>query len=88
MVIFHEHVIRIFNLMTGCGLAKADEMRRSLENPRLNHLVKKFFYKEAAVRKYSADVIDRVWSILEGFSSFGFCKAHGAAFALPTYFCT
>ncbi len=30
-------------------------------------------------------MIDRVWSILEGFSSFGFCKAHGAAFALPTY---
>jgi error-prone DNA polymerase len=30
-------------------------------------------------------VIERVWSIIEGFGSFGFCKAHGAAFALPTY---
>jgi error-prone DNA polymerase len=85
VVIFHEHVIRILNVMTGCGLAKADEMRRSLENPRANHLVQKFFRKEAAARKYPQAVIDRVWSILEGFSSFGFCKAHGAAFALPTY---
>ena len=30
-------------------------------------------------------MIERVWSIIEGFGSFGFCKAHGAAFALPTY---
>ncbi len=85
IVVFHEQVLRILNTMTGCGLAKADEMRRSLENPRKNHLVQKFFRKEAAARKYPQDVIDRVWSILEGFSSFGFCKAHGAAFAVPTY---
>ncbi|MEY4559813.1 MAG: hypothetical protein RLZ82_828, partial [Actinomycetota bacterium] len=85
IVVFHEQVIRILNQMTGCGLAKADEMRRSLEDPRANHLVQKFFRKEAAARNYPQAVIDRVWSILEGFSSFGFCKAHGAAFALPTY---
>jgi error-prone DNA polymerase len=29
--------------------------------------------------------VDRIWSVLDGFGSFGFCKAHGAAFALPTY---
>ena len=85
VVIFHEHVIRILSVMTGCGLAKADEMRRSLENPRANHLVQQFFRREAAARNYPPAVIERVWSILEGFSSFGFCKAHGAAFALPTY---
>lgn len=85
IVVFHEQVIRILNKMTGCGLAKADEMRRSLENPRKNQLVQKFFRKEAAARNYPQSVINRVWEILEGFSSFGFCKAHGAAFALPTY---
>ena len=26
-----------------------------------------------------------VWKVLEAFASFGFCKAHAAAFALPTY---
>jgi error-prone DNA polymerase len=85
VVIFHEHVLRIFNVMTGCGLAKADEMRRSLENPRASAQVKHFFYEKATSRGYDQSVIDRVWQILESFSSFGFCKAHGAAFALPTY---
>jgi error-prone DNA polymerase len=28
VVIFHEHVLRILNVMTGCTLAKADELRR------------------------------------------------------------
>ena len=85
VVIFHEHVLRILNVMTGCTLAKADEMRRSLENPRVAQTVKQFFHEKTRERGYSEAVIARVWEILEGFSSFGFCKAHGAAFALPTY---
>ena len=85
VVIFHEHVLRIFDKMTGCGLAKADEFRRSLEDPRVSAGVEAFFRQQAAARNYPQSVIDEVWSTLKGFSSFGFCKAHGAAFALPTY---
>ncbi len=29
--------------------------------------------------------VEQVWKVLEAFASFGFCKAHAAAFALPTY---
>lgn len=29
--------------------------------------------------------MDKVWGTLKAFGSFGFCKAHGAAFAVPTY---
>ena len=85
VVIFHEHVLRIFDKMTGCGLAKADEFRRSLENPRIANEVERFFRTQAAIRGYQPETIQKVWEILASFSSFGFCKAHGAAFALPTY---
>jgi error-prone DNA polymerase len=85
VVIFHEHVLRIFDRMTGCGLAKADEFRRSLENPRVAQSVERYFKTQANVRGYDRETVEKVWSILAGFSSFGFCKAHGAAFALPTY---
>jgi error-prone DNA polymerase len=85
VVIFHEHVLRIFDKLTGCGLAKADEFRRSLEDPRASDSVEHFFRAEAAKRGYSPLVIQKIWEILKSFSSFGFCKAHGAAFALPTY---
>jgi error-prone DNA polymerase len=78
-------VLRIFNVMTGCGLARADEFRRNLENPRLAPQVATFFKQKAKDKGYSQDTIDKVWATLEGFGSFGFCKAHGAAFAMPTY---
>ena len=29
--------------------------------------------------------VDRIWEVLKAFASFGFCKAHAAAFALPTF---
>jgi error-prone DNA polymerase len=71
--------------MTGCTLARADEMRRQLAKEERAKEIAKYFKSAASARGYKPMVIDRVWSILEGFGSFGFCKAHGAAFALPTY---
>jgi error-prone DNA polymerase len=85
VVVFHEQLMRIMSTMTGCSLARADEMRRVLAKPNRAGEVEKFFRRAAGARGYSGKVIDRVWSIIEGFGSFGFCKAHGAAFAVPTY---
>ena len=34
---------------------------------------------------YDLATVERVWEVLKAFGSFGFCKAHAAAFALPTY---
>ncbi|EXF24703.1 hypothetical protein BG28_04600 [Nesterenkonia sp. AN1] len=84
VVVFHEQVLRIFDTMTGCGLDVADELRRAMSKDRSGP-VETFFRAETERRGYSAAVIDRVWEILLSFGSFGFCKAHGAAFAVPTY---
>ena len=85
VVVFHEQLMRIMQTMTGCTLARADELRRGLAKPDKQKRAEEFFKASAKARGYSNQVIDRVWSIIEGFGSFGFCKAHGAAFAVPTY---
>ncbi len=85
VVVFHEQLMRIMQKMTGCTLARADEMRRMLGKDAKVAAIEKYFRNSALARGYSKSVIERVWSIIEGFGSFGFCKAHGAAFALPTY---
>ncbi|KIS27225.1 DNA polymerase III subunit alpha [Arthrobacter sp. SPG23] len=85
VTVFHEQILKTFDVMTGCGLARADEFRRALGNELLEPQVEKFFRKEARERKYAPDVVDKVWGTLKAFGSFGFCKAHGAAFAVPTY---
>ncbi|QQC59695.1 DNA polymerase III subunit alpha [Rothia kristinae] len=84
VMVFHEQIINIVERMTGCGLAAADERRRTLGGPREPE-TEAFFRKAAAARGYPGPVIDRVWEALAAFGSFGFCKAHGAAFAIPTY---
>jgi error-prone DNA polymerase len=47
--------------------------------------VRVWFYPAAIRRGYSLAVVEKVWDVLRSFASFGFCKAHAAAFALPTY---
>nr|MCH9737180.1 DNA polymerase III subunit alpha [Actinomycetes bacterium] len=85
VVVFHEQVLQIFSVFTGCSLAEADESRRSMGSPQGQDDVRVWFYPAALARGYDIDHIDRVWEILRAFASFGFCKAHAAAFALPTY---
>ncbi|MDQ0678206.1 error-prone DNA polymerase [Arthrobacter pascens] len=85
VTVFHEQILKTFNVMTGCGLARADEFRRALGNEALEPKVEEFFRKEARAKGYTPVVVDKVWETLKAFGSFGFCKAHGAAFAVPTY---
>ncbi|WP_228488882.1 DNA polymerase III subunit alpha [Raineyella fluvialis] len=85
VVVFHEQVIGLIATMTGCTLAQGDEMRRELGSPEGQREVERWFRRRAAEAGYAEDVIDEVWKVLAAFASFGFCKAHAAAFALPTY---
>jgi error-prone DNA polymerase len=85
VVVFHEQVISIIATMTHCSLAHADEMRRALGDRQGQQRVCDWFYPAATEHGYSLEVINEVWEVLRAFASFGFCKAHAAAFAFPTY---
>lgn len=85
VVVFHEQVLKLFSVFSGCSLAEADEHRRSMSSSEGQDAVRTWFYPAALARGYEIDHVDRVWEILRSFASFGFCKAHAAAFALPTY---
>ncbi len=85
VVVFHEQVIRLISAMTGSSLAESDERRRQLGSDDGQELVSKWFYPTALAQGFEMKVVDKVWEVLRAFASFGFCKAHAAAFALPTY---
>src|SRR6185369_10965841 len=67
------------------GLAQADEVRRTLGSREGQVEVEQWFRPVARGQGFDEATIDRVWEVLEAFASFGFCKAHAAAFTLPTY---
>ncbi|MFE7749970.1 DNA polymerase III subunit alpha [Streptomyces sp. NPDC057428] len=85
VVVFHEQIIEMVDIMTGCGRGEADRVRRGLSDPGSQDRIKVWFAGRAAERKYAAEVIARAWEIIEAFGSYGFCKAHAVAFAVPTY---
>jgi error-prone DNA polymerase len=85
VVVFHEQVIQIIAQLTGVTLAVADEKRRELGDIEGQQRVCDWFFPTALANGYELSVVEKVWEVLRAFASFGFCKAHAAAFALPTY---
>ncbi|GES33104.1 DNA polymerase III subunit alpha [Streptomyces angustmyceticus] len=85
VVVFHEQVIELLRIMTGCARDEADEKRRALSHPEQQGRLRAWFARCAERRGYAPDVVARTWEIVEAFGSYGFCKAHAVAFAVPTY---
>ncbi|WP_149823340.1 DNA polymerase III subunit alpha [Streptomyces tailanensis] len=85
VVVFHEQIIHIVDIMTGCGRDEADRVRRGLSDPESQGRIRVWFAQHAAAKGYDAETVARTWEIVEAFGSYGFCKAHAVAFAVPTY---
>ncbi|WP_432486953.1 DNA polymerase III subunit alpha [Kineococcus sp. SYSU DK018] len=85
VVVFHEQVIEVLRATTGHDRALADEHRRRLGTRQGQEELEPLFRERALARGYPPATVERIWEVLRAFGSFGFCKAHAAAFALPTY---
>ncbi|WP_367125907.1 DNA polymerase III subunit alpha [Streptomyces phytohabitans] len=85
VVVFHEQIIDVVAVMTGCDRALADEARRALSDTERQGRVRAWFAREAERRGHTAETVARTWEIVAAFGSYGFCKAHAVAFAVPTY---
>ncbi|MFD9400543.1 DNA polymerase III subunit alpha [Streptomyces sp. NPDC060011] len=85
VVVFHEQIIDIVDIMTGCGRDEADRVRRGLSDPESQGRIRFWFAQHATAKGYDAETVARTWEIIEAFGSYGFCKAHAVAFAVPTY---
>ena len=85
VVVFHEQVIEMIARFARISYAEADEKRRALGDVEGMAETRLWFFPRALGHGYHLDVVEGIWKVLEAFASFGFCKAHAAAFALPTY---
>ena len=85
VIVYHEQVLRTLAAMAGYDLTYADHVRRHLDREDLLPGFRADFLERAVGRGIPADVAERTWVAVAEFASFGFCKAHAAAFAVPTY---
>jgi error-prone DNA polymerase len=85
VIVYHEQVMGVIAALTGCDLAYADLVRRQLSDDRKVPALRGWVLARARDRGLTVDEAQRTWDQLASFASFGFCKAHAAAFAVPTY---
>jgi len=85
VIVFHEQVIRALAALAGYSETYADHIRRHLDHDEMSPGFEADFVERAVARGVDRDAAAKVWHAVRQFASFGFCKAHAAAFAVPTY---
>ena len=85
VIVYHEQVMRAISAVTGVDLGKADEVRRALEDKDALPDIRRWFFEMGRINQWRDAEIEPVWHEVASFAAFGFCKAHAAAFAVPTY---
>src|SRR4051794_36491439 len=88
-IIFQDQVIEVAMAFAGFSPGQAEGLRRAMSRKRSAEALGAFhddFVEGArATNGADAEAAERVWSMIVGFSGFGFPKAHGAAFGLLAY---
>ena len=85
VIVYHEQVMRTLSALAGYDLTYADHVRRNLDDPEMLPGLRADFLRRTDERGIDHQAASKTWEELAQFASFGFCKAHAAAFAVPTY---
>ncbi len=83
VVIWHEQIIDMVSVLTGCDRALAELARRALGDTERLPGLRAWFHTQAAARGYDPTMLTQVWQTIESFGAYGFCRAHAVAFAVP-----
>jgi error-prone DNA polymerase len=88
-IIFQDQVLEVAIAFAGFGIGEAEGLRRAMSRKRSEAAIQAYHerFVQGAQRKHGVDAetAERVFSMVKGFSGFGFPKAHGAAFGLLAY---
>jgi error-prone DNA polymerase len=87
-IVFQEQVIEVAMALAGFSSSEAEGLRRAMSRKRSEEAIREHhqrFCAGAAANGVSEEIAERVWSQIQGFSGFGFPKAHSAAFGLLAY---
>jgi len=88
-IVFQEQVIEVAIALAGFSPAEADSLRRAMSRKRSEEAMQahhdRFIAGAVEANDVPEEVAEKVWDQIQGFSGFGFPKAHSAAFGLLAY---
>jgi error-prone DNA polymerase len=87
-IVFQDQVLEVSMALAGFSVGEAEGLRRAMSRKRSEAAMQRYrerFIEGAVGRGVPREVAERVFGQIEGFSGFGFPKAHSAAFGLLAY---
>jgi error-prone DNA polymerase len=87
-IVFQEQVIEVAMALSGFTSSEAEGLRRAMSRKRSEEAIREHhrrFLAGAAANGVPEKTAEKVWGQIQGFSGFGFPKAHSAAFGLLAY---
>src|SRR5205085_3069454 len=88
-IIFQDQVLEVAIEFAGFSVGEAEGLRRAMSRKRSEAAIeayhKRFVAGARRLHGVTEETAARVFSMVQGFSGFGFPKAHGAAFGLLAY---
>jgi error-prone DNA polymerase len=88
-IIFQDQVLEVAMAFAGFTVGEAEGLRRAMSRKRSQAAIEAYHERfiAGARRLHGVDeaTAERVFAMVQGFSGFGFPKAHGAAFGLLAY---
>jgi len=87
-IVFQEQVIEVAMALAGFSSSEAEGLRRAMSRKRSEAAIREHhqrFLAGAGRNGVPVATAERVWAQIQGFSGFGFPKAHSAAFGLLAY---
>jgi len=88
-IVYQEQVLEVAIALAGFTHAEADGLRRAMSRKRSEAAIEehhdRFLVGAVGANEVPLETAERVWRQIQGFSGFGFPKAHSAAFGLLAY---
>jgi error-prone DNA polymerase len=88
-IVYQEQVLEVAMTFAGFTSSEAEGLRRAMSRKRSQEAIESHrqHFVEGAAKTHGAprELAERIWDKIQGFSGFGFPKAHSAAFGLLAY---
>ncbi len=88
-IVYQEQVLEVAREFAGFTSSQAETLRRAMSRKRSTEAIEehhqRFIAGAAAKSDAGPELAERIWDKIQGFSGFGFPKAHSAAFGLLAY---
>jgi len=88
LMIYQESLMRVYQELTGCTLAEAEEFRGNAGKKKLAAMEKAYtFFIERATSKVGKESAQAVWDSIITFAKYSFNKSHAVSYVTLSYAC-